>query len=143
MVLSSPPSYLFCFEGVIEYLEDLMTRIDDDMQIAFFNQIDFDTPQHAQFINRTPNLMLMNHDATILFYDDSATVVLSPGALRIAISCREPNWQLSSIEQICNSFWYTRSTAEVLYIKHQYSELVWKKPSRTVYGCNSYFHLPR
>jgi hypothetical protein len=50
----------FYFKGVVEYLEDLLTAIDtpqlDEMHINFFNQIDFDTPLLAQFINRTPKL---------------------------------------------------------------------------------------
>jgi hypothetical protein len=116
------------FKGVIEYLEDLVTRIDtpqlDDMRIVFFNQIDFETPRLAQFINRTPKLR--KRDATVLFYDDLARVGLSPGTLTIAISCREPDWQISSIEQVCNSFLHPLSTVEDLFIEHRYRQLVWK-----------------
>jgi len=46
--------------------------------------------------------------------------------LLIHISCKEPDWQLSSIEQVCNSSLYPLSTAEDLYIEHEYSQLVWK-----------------
>jgi hypothetical protein len=122
-----PALYSFHFKGVIEYLEDLVTGIDtpqlDDMHTTLFNQIDFDTPRLAQFINRTLNLG--KRDATVLFYDDSASVRLSPGDLRVRISCREPGWQLSSIEQVCNSL-HALSTVEDLYIKHEYEQLVWK-----------------
>jgi hypothetical protein len=115
----------FRFKGVIEYLEDLVTGIDtpklDEMEIALFNQIDFDTPRLAQFINRTPKLG--KRDATVLFDDDSASVDFSP---KIGISCREPDWQLSSIEQVCNSPLYLLSTVEDLYIKNRYRKLVWK-----------------
>jgi hypothetical protein len=62
----------------------------------------------------------------VQFDDDSAVVRLLPRTLKIEISCREPDWQLSSIEQVCNSFWHPLSTVEVLYIKHHFSELVWK-----------------
>jgi hypothetical protein len=116
------------FKGVIEYLEDLVTRIDtpqlDDIQITFFNQIDFDTPRLSRFINRTPKLG--KRDATVLFYDDFARVGLSPGTLTIAISCREPDWQLSSIEQVCNSSLHPLSTVEDLNIEHRYWQLGWK-----------------
>ncbi len=44
----------------------------------------------------------------------------------INISCREPDWQLSSIEQVCNSSLHPLSTVEDLYIEHEYSRLVWK-----------------
>jgi hypothetical protein len=116
------------FRGVVEYLEGLVTRIDTphlyDIQITFFNQINFDTPRLAQFVNRTPKLG--KRDARVEFYDEIVRVRLSPGTLIIAISCREPDWQLSSIEQVCNSSLQPLSTVEDVYIEHQYSELVWK-----------------
>ena len=123
----------FLFKGAIEYLEDLVTGFDtpqlDNMRITFFNQIDFDIPRLAQFINHTPKLE--KRGATVRFYDSSARVRLSSISgtleiLEIAISCKEPNWQLSSIEQICNSFWLPLSTVEVLYIDHAYTQPVWK-----------------
>ena len=124
-----PALYYFHFKGVIEYLEDLVTGIDtpqlDKMRITFFNQIDFDTPRLRQFINRTPT-KLGKRDASVLFYDDFARVELSPGILRIEISCREPDWQLSSIEQVCNSSLHPLSTIEDLYIEPRYRRLVWK-----------------
>ncbi len=50
----------FRFKGVTEYLEHLVTFIDtprlNDMDTTFFNQIDFDCPRLAQFINRTSTL---------------------------------------------------------------------------------------
>jgi len=47
--------------------------------------------------------------------------------LEIEISCREPDWQLSSVAQVCNSsLHHPLSTVEDLYIKHRYWELVWK-----------------
>ena len=123
-----PALTLLRFRGVVEYLEDLVTCIDipqlDNMRITFFNQIDFDTPRLAQFINRTPELW--KRDGFVQFYDDFVRVGLSPGTLIIEISCREPDWQLSSIEQICNSSLRPLSTVEDLYIEHQYREIVWK-----------------
>ena len=118
------------FEGVIEYLEALVTGIDapqlDHMRIVFFNQIDFDTPRTTQFINRTPKLR--PRDAHVEFKDKFARVGLQPdlGTLEIAISCTEPDWQLSSIEQVCNFSLHPLSAVEDLCIKHEYSELVWK-----------------
>jgi hypothetical protein len=43
--------------------------------------------------------------------------------LEIAISCGELDWQLSSIEQICNSSLHPFSTVEDLYIEHLYGQL--------------------
>jgi hypothetical protein len=126
-----PALNYFHFKGVIEYLEDLVTFIDAPqlsfLDITFFNQIDFDTPRLAQFINRTPTIRALDK-AHVQFTDYFACVALPPGSgtLQITISCREPDWQLSSIEQACDSSLHPISTVEVLYIEHRYSQLVWK-----------------
>jgi F-box-like len=123
-----PALLRFTYIGVIEYLEDLVTAIDtpqlDNMQITLFNQIDFDTPRLAQFINRTPKLG--KRDAIVEFSDNFAHVGHSPETLLIRISCIEPDWQLSSIEQVCNSCLHPLSTVEHLYIEHRYWQPVWK-----------------
>jgi len=133
-----PALGLFRFKGVTEYLEELVTLIDtpqlDQMEITFFNQIDFDCPRLTQFISRTPTLRAPDK-AHVQFGDRTSRVKLRyrppqsgfhHDCLEIAISCREPDWQLSSIEQVCNSSLPPPSTVEVLYIEHRYRELVWK-----------------
>ena len=120
------------FNGVSEYLEDLVTGIDTPqlgrMDITLFNQIDFDIPQLGQFIKRTSKVT--KRDAFVQFYDKFAQVQLpsqsGPRTLEVAISCREPDWQLSSIEQVCKSSFHALSTIEDLYIEHRYLKLVWK-----------------
>ena len=97
----------FRFKGVTEYLEQLVTRIDTPqlsmMDITFFNQIDFDYPRLAQFIDCTPILRALD-EAHVEFDDDVARVNFQSRTsdLLINVSCREPDWQLSSIEQVCN-----------------------------------------
>jgi len=124
----------FHFKGVTEYLEDLVTFIDapqlNTLYITFFNQIDFDCPRLSQFINRTPKLR--KRDAHVQFSDNFVCVGLrywtskfGLDELLINISCRDPDWQLSSIAQVCNSSLHPLSTVEVLYIEHRYSQLVW------------------
>jgi hypothetical protein len=125
-----PALDFFQFKGVIDYLEDLVTFIEtpqlNALDITFFNQIDFDFPRLAQFINRTPTIRELNK-AHVQFFDNLAYVGLPLSrTLEIAISCKEPNGQLSSIEQVCNSSLRPLSTVEVLYIEHEYSQLVWK-----------------
>jgi len=132
-----PTLYDFIFKGVAEYLEDLVTFIDapqlNNMDIAFFNQIDFNCPRLAQFINRTPTLRALDN-AHVQFYDSTVSVGLRSSTsnyphlddLPIGISCREPDWQLSSMEQICNTLLHPFPSIDDLYIKHRYSELVWK-----------------
>jgi len=126
----------FEFKGVTEYLEELVTRIDTPqlgrMEVTFFNQIDFDTPRLVQFINRTPTLRARD-EPRVQFDDWSVSVNLRYGPskfpfdnLQISISCRKPDWQLSSIEQVCNSSLHPLSTIEDLYIESRYPHLVWK-----------------
>jgi hypothetical protein len=133
-----PALHEFRFKGITEYLEELVSRIDtpqlDHMDITFFNQIDFDFPRLAQFINCTPTLRPLN-EAHVQFDDTTAIVKLRYGTfwsasdidnLLINISCKEPDWQLSSIEQVCNSSLHPLSQVEDLYIEHEYSQLIWK-----------------
>jgi hypothetical protein len=123
----------FRFIGLTKYLEDLVTFIDapqlDEMHILFFNQTDFDCPRLVQFINRTSTLWVRNK-AHVQFDNWSTGVALlaGPGSrtLEIETSFRQPNWQLSSIVQICNTSFYPLSTVEVLYIEHRHRQRVWK-----------------
>jgi hypothetical protein len=123
------------FKGVTEYLEELVTRINtpqlDIMDITFFNQIDFDTPRLAQFIYFTPTFRA-HDEAHVQFDDNTVSVTLRSWTskfrledLLINISCREPDWQLSSVAQVCNSSLPLLSTVEDLYIEHRYLQLVW------------------
>ena len=133
-----PALRYFEFKGVTEYLEELVIRIGtpqlNEMKITFFNQIDFNTPRLAQFINCTPTLRAL---------DEAHVHVCAPGIARmgfryraseysfgnlsINISCSDPDWQLSSIEQVCNSL-HPLSKVEDLYIegRARYPLLVWK-----------------
>jgi hypothetical protein len=131
-----PALYEFHFKGVTEYLEELVTRIDtpqlDEIHITFFNQIDFDCPRLAQFIDCTPTLRALD-EAHVEFFNSTARVKLRHRTsqfglddLTIAISCGEPDWQLSSIEQVCNFSLHPISTVEDLYIERRYSQPVWK-----------------
>jgi hypothetical protein len=99
------------FRGISEYLEDLLARIDapllDCLGITFFHQLIFDTPQLAQFISRTPKLMIplkLPDAACIVFSELDIHVVLrlsrkpreyDKDELMLKISCRELDWQLS------------------------------------------------
>ena len=125
----------FWFKGVTEYLEDLVARIDAPqlrgLDITFFHQLVFGTPQFAQFISRIP--MLKTPDAARLtFYDRAVRVRLLPqtfggGELNVGITCRELDWQLSSLALICSSSLPSLSTVEHLYIhKPQHLQLDWQ-----------------
>ncbi|KAN0109725.1 hypothetical protein V8E52_008972 [Russula decolorans] len=124
----------FHFQGVTEYLEDLVTFIDapqlDEMKITFFNQTYFHCPRLAQFINRTSTLWA--RDKAYVEFDDWSTRVALLGrskTIEIGTSCTEPNGRLSSIVHICNSPLHPLSTVEDLYIGQQRRPLDWKKSS--------------
>ena len=121
----------FSFRGVNEYLEELLGQIDtprlDHLSTIFFNDIDFDTPELIRFITqtfKTPNVV------HVVFDSLTACVTLqhkeySDYFAYVEILCRVPDWQLSSMAQICTSFFPFLSTMENLYI-HENSPFDWK-----------------
>jgi hypothetical protein len=135
-----PPSVLpvlteLDFKGVSEYSEDLVARIVAPqlrwLNITFFNQIDFDAPQLVQFVSRTPKLKALEKARLALGADDAA-VNLSSMTTRdeqfdLNILCRELDWQVSCLEQLCTSFFPSIFTPEDLYIyQKKDSEPDWK-----------------
>ena len=123
----------FYFEGVSEYLEDLVNRIEapqlDEIDIIFFNQFDFDCPLLAQFINRSPTLSAPDEAHASLQFDDflaNITLLAQFRTIKIGISCGIPDRQLSSVVRICNSPLHPLSAVEDLYIVHRDQQLIWK-----------------
>ena len=120
----SPFSHFFWFKGVGEYLEDLVASIDApqlSLQITLFNQIIFDTPQLNQFISRTSTLKAPETARVIFEYGVTASIELLsrtfvPGRLKVVIPCKNLDWQVSSLEQVCASCLPSLPTLEVLYI---------------------------
>jgi hypothetical protein len=101
------------FYGVSEYLEDFVARIDaplfKNLTINFFHQLIFDTPQLTQFISRTPKFK--GHDKALVQFSSFGVSVtplqpteLTEGAIELEISCKRADWQLSSLAQLCSSF---------------------------------------
>jgi hypothetical protein len=101
-----PALTYFSFDGVSEYLEDLVARVDapqlNTLHITFFHQLIFDTPQLAQLVARTPNIQ-PPVDARISFGDRYVQVTSDPINFLLTISCRQSDWQLSSLAQVCSS----------------------------------------
>jgi hypothetical protein len=132
--LSPPKRYIlpalfgFRFQGVTEYLEELVTHIDtphlEDMRMTFFDQIDFDCPRLTQFINRTPTLGARD-EAYVKFGNSSTSVALLAQFtnLEIVISWREPDRQLLSVAKVCNSsFLHSLPAVKLLDIERRYME---------------------
>jgi hypothetical protein len=96
------------FEGVAEYLEDLVAPIDapllDNLRITFFHQLIFDTPQLAQLINRTPKFKA-HCDARVKITYRDVKVALPPSFdVAIVLGIAEQSDEgLSSVVQLCNS----------------------------------------
>ena len=99
----------FGFGGVSEYLEDLVARIDapllNSLFISLFHQLIFDTPQLAQFFARTPNIQSLV-GAHFVFSDRHVAVKFPqtfPRGFELEVSCKQSDWQLSSLAQVCSS----------------------------------------
>ena len=122
------------FAGVSEYLEDFMARIDSPLlnrlEIILLHQLIFDTPQLVRFISRTPTLEM--HDATQVYFSEFHVGVAfqktssSICHFSLQISCRQPEWQLSSIAQICTSLysWSSIHMVEQLHIRERSSSIL-------------------
>jgi len=122
------------FKGANEYLEDFLARIDAprlyQLEMTFFNDIFFDTPQLIQFIGRTLKFNPPN-EAHVTFDIREASFRLQsrPSNFTVTILCGEPDWQLSALALICTSFLPFLSATETLYIEeylYSNSKLDWK-----------------
>jgi hypothetical protein len=131
-----PVLTLFQFKGVGEYLEDFVARIDAPLlgylDITFFHQLIFDTPQLAQFISRTPELKA-GDSAHVRFSDQDVSVELywdGPGikGIKLGVSCGHSDWQLSSLAQIFNSSFPQAFILVVahLFIRSNVSPMHWQ-----------------
>ena len=115
-----PALTYFEFAGVSEYLDDFVARIDAPLlgyfHITFFHQLIFDTPQLTQFISRTPKFKAYD-EAHVEFSDRRVWVSTIDEALSLGISCRQSDWQLSSLAQVCGSIFIPM--IEHLYIREE------------------------
>ena len=112
------------FKGAREYLDEILARIVaprlNELRIALFDQIIFDTPQLFQFISRRPTLRapekghIAFNSGTILVEFPSQTS--DYGVLSLETPCTASEWQLSSLEQVCTSSFPPLSALEDLYI---------------------------
>ena len=119
----------FSFNGASEYLDDLVVGIDTPglkyLFITFFNDIEFDTPQLAQFISRIPTSKLLK--SIRVSGGGSYHRLELPGRVfqeleshllvRVDIRCRGLDWAVSHLEQLCASFLPFLPKFEVLLIE--------------------------
>jgi len=117
-------------------LEDLVARFDapqlNDLDIFYFNQLIFDTPQFIQFISRTATLKALEQAHVVFDGGYCAWVELSSqtsgyGHLKVCIGCTQLDWQASSLGQVCSSVLPPLYTVEHLYVhKPQHLRLDWE-----------------
>ena len=125
------------FKGVTEYLEDLVARIDVPLlkytNITFFNHLVFDMLQFPNLVHRTEKFTVTDQ-ARICLQGNIISIVLSPKVetvdfiwLRLVVSCRKLDWQLSALAQVCNSCLPTLPSLERLSIHDdQYPSPDWQ-----------------
>jgi hypothetical protein len=93
------------FKGDSEYVEDILSRVDapllNIMDITFFNQLVFDTPQLSHFISRVGTSR--PPDCAPIFFNHGHVTVQLFRSLSLCILCEPSDWQLSSLSQLCNS----------------------------------------
>jgi hypothetical protein len=89
------------FEGVSEYFEDFIARIDApqsySLTLTFFMDLIFDCPRLHNFINRIER----DNEARMEFTSQEVRVILgSRSQFMLGIKCERLDWQLSSMTQI-------------------------------------------
>jgi hypothetical protein len=121
-----PSLAILFFKGASEYLEDLVSRIDAPRLsytfIKFFHQLIFDIVQLPRFIARSEKLSSLKRAEVFFdgqavgigFYLPETTVTRN---LTVRIACSQPDWQLSSLAQVCHQISPLLSGVESLDIR--------------------------
>jgi hypothetical protein len=112
MRICLPSLTRFGFNGVKEYLEDLVFQIDAPqlgrLSILYFNQLDFQVPELSEFISRTQNLCTTRSTYARIDFDDNDVCVClykrealpAEDHFALRISCQGLDWQLGHLTQI-------------------------------------------
>jgi F-box-like len=119
----------FSFEGINEYLEDLVSWIDSprlyQFWTTFFYDIEFDTPEFIQFVGRTLTFGAPI-EAHVVFGSFIAWVGFGPQAshpeashFEVGIICSEQDWLLLSLARICTLSLPPLSMTESLFIREK------------------------
>ena len=112
-----------------------MARIDtprlQNLWATFFNDIEFDNLELIRFLS--PSSTFKTFNKAVVVSDDQHTAVALKrqppffAGVTAGIKCSLPDWQLSSLAQICTSFFPLLSTTEDLFVYEQeYSQLNWE-----------------
>ena len=114
----------FVFNGLSEYLEDFVARIDtpllNTLYVTPLDQFVFSTTPFFRFIDRTPMLKAFKK-ARVCFDHKAAWVDISTtsdcGVLNMTVSCRGLEEQLLALGRVCASSLPSLTAAEDLYVE--------------------------
>ena len=124
-----PALYQLCFQGVTDYLDDLVSRIEAPLMrhlyMTFFNQpfLTSDFSQLRHFIGRTEKFKSLTH-ADITFRDRTVEVSLSQptqkhNVMWLSILCKKLHLQLWSLAQVGSASLLPLSKVESLEISSE------------------------
>ena len=113
------------YRGASKYLDSFVAIIDAprlvNVDITCFSQPTMDASQLGRFIERTEmqrslsqaEIQIAAHAISISFTDPSCAATSTPPSLQIQISCKQLDWQLSSMAQILDQcsqvLWYVEN----------------------------------
>jgi hypothetical protein len=104
-----PALKCFKYRGISKYLDSFVARIDaprlKDIDITFFSQPTMDASQLGQFIRRI-NMQTSLTEVEVQTSAHSISIsIKNPTTftrLRLQISCKQLDWQVSSMAQVCH-----------------------------------------
>ena len=106
-----PALILLKYRGTSKYLDNFVARIDaphlENIDITFFSQPTMDASQLGRFIERTEmqtSLIEADVETSPDAISMSFTSTRASTRLRLQISCKQLDWQLSCMAQICHQF---------------------------------------
>ena len=105
-----PALTCFKYRGISKYLDCFVAMIDaprlGDIDISFFSQPTIDASELGQFIERTviPTSFKADIQAAVNAVSISFETSSTSTRLQLQIPCKQLDWQLSSMVQICDQF---------------------------------------
>ena len=118
-----PTLRILKYRGTSKYLDNLVAIIDayhaENMNITFFSQPTMDASELGRFVEQIETTQTSLNQADVqtsphaisISFTGSSSAFRTP--LRLQLSCKQIDWQLSLISQICNQF-----TPFLFYIKN-------------------------
>ena len=124
-----PALTCFKYRGTSKYLDTFVARIDaphlGDIDITFFSQPTMDASQLGRFIERI-EMQTPFSEAEVQIFENTISVTFpNPSTaipLRLRMPCKQLDWQLSPMAQICNHFSSFLIHVEDLRINSTYVE---------------------